>query len=498
MKKYFPIALISLLLGVFIAGFIFFYSPEKNTSDNFSEDPSTFLSSSLYASSSTLQKEKLNFVQVAEKIAPAVVKIESERVEKRTITGFSDEWPFEDFWDRFFGTPQGREQEFHSTAQGSGFFISPDGYILTNNHLVEKAIKVTIFTRKGEELKAKIIGADPASDLALLKIDKDNLPFANLGDSAQLKVGEWVLAIGNPFGLSHTVTAGIVSAKGRELSASNVPSYQDYIQTDASINRGNSGGPLVNMNGNVIGINTIIISPTGGNIGIGFATPSNLAKKVIKQLKEKGRVIRGYLGVSITPVTEDARKLLKLESLNGALVNSVEPGTPAEKAGFKRYDVITKINGEPVKNYKDASYKIADTPPGEKINLTIIRDGKEKSILVKVVEKESEETSVSQFTPGEGIGISVRELTPSIARRYGYRTTQGVIITEVRRYSEAEKKGLKAGDIILEINTNKVRKIRDLQNVLKNAKPGDPIMLGIRRETNREAKEFIVTLRIPE
>lgn len=493
--------LISFFLGIFLAGFVFVYFPEKNSAQSFSEEPSSSsFTASLYGSPLSQSTSRPDFVKIVDKVGPAVLKIEAEKVEKQKVLNFGNEWPFDDFWNRFFGNPKQREQEYHSIAYGTGFFISSDGYILTNNHIIENAIKVTVFSIQGKEYLAKIVGADKKTDIALLKVEGKNLSFANLGNSAQLKVGEWVVAIGNPLGMEHTVTAGIVSAKGRQLSGSlNVPTYQDFIQTDAAINRGNSGGPLVNMAGKVIGITSNILTPTGGNIGIGFAIPSNLAIKIVKQLKEKGKVVRGYLGVQIqpTPITEDQKKILKLTSTKGALLTGVEAGLPAEKAGLKRYDVIIEVNGQPIKDSNDLMFKIAEIPPGTKVEIKIIRDGKEKVLTAKLVEYPSEGAKETSTSSGKDIGFTVRELTPSLARRYGFRTEQGILITDVHRYSEAERKGLQAGDIILEVNRQKVTRIRDLDNILKKLKSGDPIMLLIRRERERQSQEFLVTLRIP-
>ncbi|MFQ6109176.1 MAG: Do family serine endopeptidase [Candidatus Aminicenantales bacterium] len=501
MKRTVLIALISFLLGIFVAGLIFVYFPERNRPESLSDEPSSSsFASTLYASPSLQSNPRADFVTIAEIVGPAVLKIEAERVEKRRTIGFGEEWPFDDFWNRFFGIPREREQEYRSTAYGTGFFISPDGYILTNNHIVENAIKVTVFSVNRKEYRAKVVGTDNKTDLALLKVEGRNLPFAKLGDSARLKVGEWVLAIGNPLGMEHTVTAGIVSAKGRQLAGSlNVPDYQDFIQTDAAINRGNSGGPLVNMEGEVVGITSNILSPTGGNIGIGFAIPSNLAKKIVKQLKEKGRVIRGYLGVQIqpTPITEDQRKILELKSTKGALIIGVEPGYPAEKAGLKRYDVVVEINGEPVEGPNDLRFKIAEISPGTEIEIKIIRDGKEKTVKAKLVELESEEQKETAAPSGKDLGFSVVELTPRLANRLGLQTEEGLLITEVRRYSEADKQGLRKYDIILEANRRKIRSVTDLENILKRLESGDALMLLIRRETEREAVEFIRTLRIP-
>jgi len=499
MKKILWFSLASFFLGVCLAGFIFVYLPEtKAPQTSFLDKPSSpSIASSLYASFPQL-KPDLDFVKIVDKVGPAVIKIEAEKVEKRPASSFFDESPFDDFWNRFFGQPREKEQEFRSTAQGTGFFISPDGYILTNNHLVENATKVTIFAIQGEEYTAKVVGTDPKSDLALIKVEGKNFPFVELGDSSQLKVGEWVLAIGNPLGMEHTVTAGIVSAKGRQLGTGmNVPDYQDFIQTDAAINRGNSGGPLVNMKGEVVGITSNILSPTGGNIGIGFAIPSSLANKVVTQLKEKGRVIRGKLGVTIMPITEDTKKLLNLSSNKGALVNSIEAGGPAEKAGIKRYDVIVEVNGQPVSDPNELRFRIADMEPGTKVGIKVIRDGKEKTLTATVEELEPEAAKPTAEASARDIGFSVTSLTPSLARRYGYQTQEGLLVTQVKTYSEAERKGIEVGDIILEVNRKRVRNVLDLDAVLKKAQSGEPIMFLVRKEREGEYQDYIVTLRIP-
>jgi serine protease Do len=496
MKKTALIALICFFLGIFLASFVFIYLPEKNAPNSFLDEPASPSPSFLHASPSIQGKPDLDFVSIADKIGPSVVRIAAEKVEKRRVSRFREDLP-EDFWDRFFGIPRERDREFRSEARGTGFFISADGYIVTNNHMVENAEKVTVTTLNEKEYEAEIVGLDPNTDLALLKVDDKNLPFAELGDSEKLRVGEWVLAIGNPWGFEHTVTAGIVSSKGRQLGIPGVP-YQDYIQTDASINRGNSGGPLVNMRGEVVGIASNIISPSGGSIGIGFAIPSNLARKIIKQLKEKGRVVRGYLGVRSGQVTEDDKEAFNLKTKKGAIIGEVERGTPADKAGLKKYDVIIEVNGKTIKDHNDLMFRIAEIEPGEKTEVKVIRDGNEKIITVTLGERPSNGEQEASVASGKDIGINITTITPRLARRYGFQTEEGVLITNVRQFSEASRKGLIAGDIILEANRKKVITDREFRNIVNNLDSGDTLVLLIRREQDGAQQEFIRTLRIPE
>jgi len=498
MKKTLFIALFSFVLGLVLAGIVFVYIPEKNTRVSFLDEPAApSLSSNLYAAPPVQSKPEYDFATIAERVAPAVVYIEAEKVEKVQYRSMMEDPFFEDFW-RFFGEPRGREQERRSVSRGSGFFISQDGYLITNNHVVENAEKVTLKTLDNQEYNAKVIGTDPDSDVALLKVDKTNFSFVELGSSDQCRPGEWVLAIGNPLSFEHTVTAGIISAKGRQLLGG--PTYQNFIQTDAAINPGNSGGPLVNMQGEVIGINAMISTTTGGSIGIGFAIPSDLAKKVVQQLKDKGRVVRGYLGVrGIYPVDEGIRKSLSLDVKQGAMVQEVESGTPADKAGMKPYDVITEINGTPVKDHNDLLIKIADIPPGTTVDIKVVRKGGEEKILkVKIIEREIEEEQAPETSSDSDIGFKVRELNSRLASRLGLQTEEGLIITEITRYSEADRKGIQRGDIIIEVNQNKMKSLGDLEDILKKAKPGDAVMLLMRREGNGRSTDFIVTLSIPE
>jgi len=503
MKKTLLIAGISFIVGLFLAGLIFVYFPEKSMETSSWENPSSSaLSSNLFAAPSPQAQAGLDFATIAERVGPTVVGIEAVKIVTRQSRGGFGGGPSDDFWDRFFGNPRGQEREYRSTAGGTGFFISDDGYILTNNHIVENAIKITVTSLQGDEYSAELIGTDPQTDIALLKIKGDRFPYVNLGNSEQLKVGEWVLAIGNPLGFSHTVTAGIVSAKGRQLAtaASELP-YQDFIQTDAAINRGNSGGPLVNMNGEVVGITSMIYTPTGGNIGIGFAIPSDLTIKIITQLKETGKVVRGYLGISLprSDIDDQLKEVLNLKSKEGAMIQTVEPDSPADEAGLQQLDIIIKINGQTVEDNNDLLFKIAEIRPGTRVDLVVIRDKEEIKISVKLAEKDAGEAPEIQASTDDDIGYSVQDLTPALAGRYGFQSQEGVLINDVSRYSEAEEEGIRVGDIILEVNQQPVKNIRDFQKIIKKIDKGRAYLLLLSREGGRrEPQEFIVTLRIPE
>ena len=502
MKKILLIAGISFMAGLFLAGLIFVYFPEKSTqTSNWEEPAAPSISSNLYAAPSLQAQAGLDFAAIAEKIGPAVVRIEADKVLRRQTRGYFDDSPFDDFWDRFFGIPRDRQQEYRSKAGGTGFFISEDGYILTNNHIVENAIKIEVTTLQGNEFTAELIGTDSKTDIALLKIKGDSYPYAILGSSEALQVGEWVLAIGNPLGFAHTVTAGIVSAKGRQLSQDPDLPYQDFIQTDAAINRGNSGGPLVNMNGEVVGITSMIYTPTGGNIGIGFAIPSDLTKKIVSQLKETGKVVRGYLGISLRTydIDDELQEVLGLKSKKGAVINTVEPGGPADRAGLQPLDVVIEINGQEVENNNDLLFKIAEIRPKTKVDIVVIRNTEEKRFSVRLDERVDAEVPETETSAEDDIGYAVDDLTPSIAGRYGFQSESGVFIASVSRYSEAEEEGIQPGDIILEVNRQPVGDVREFQKIIRKIDKGRAYLLRLSRERGRrEPLEFYVTLRIPE
>ena len=383
--------------------------------------------------------------QLFKEVSPAVVNISTTQVVKfnrpQVRNPFGRQDPFDEFFNNFFGRMP-KEQKRRSL--GSGFIISPEGYILTNNHVVEKADEVTVTLLDKEEFKAKVVGTDPKTDIALIKIDaKKKLTYVELGDSDKLDVGEWVLAIGNPFGLGHTVTAGIVSAKGRIIGSG---PYDDFIQTDASINPGNSGGPLFNLKGEVVGINTAIVQ---GGQGIGFATPIRLAKSVLGQLKEKGKVTRGWLGVYIQRLTPEAAENLGISGRQGALVSDVTSGGPAEKAGIRSGDVIVAFNGKEIRDEHDLPQAVASMTPGKTADVRLLRDGKEMTIAVTIAEMEGEAAKpAGGHELSKNLGLTVQDITPEIAQRFEIENTKGVVVTGVEDGSPAEDAGFNEGDII--------------------------------------------------
>jgi len=432
------------------------------------------------------------FSQIAEKASPAVVGIKAETKVSRDYPSqqrpFDDRFdPFnDDLFDWFFRrrSPSPRRRspapEYRQLAQGSGFLVSADGYILTNNHLVGEADEVKVTLTDGREFTAKNIGTDPDSDIALVKIDAEDLPYLELADSDALEVGEWVIAIGNPFGLSHTVTAGIVSAKGR--SGIGLTTYEDFIQTDAAINPGNSGGPLLNLDGQVIGINTAIVGSTG-NIGIGLAIPVNMAKSIYDQLVESGTVVRGFLGVGIQDLTPELAESFGLEEAKGVLVPDVTPDSAAEKAGIEPGDVIIELDGKGVEKARELQNRIAMIKPGTKVELLILRDGKEKRLLAEL----SERPAKGQLTGGtsevvDKLGIKVDNLTDQLARRFGYEDLTGVIITEVRPGSLAAMARIQPGTLIQEVNRKPVENTKQFDEQIKEAAEEGTVLLRIRYE----------------
>jgi serine protease Do len=440
-----------------------------------------------------LPQRPMGFADIVEKVKPAVISVRV-KIDRPAESGLSDDdlpfppgSPFERFFKRFGKPDGGRGGHEVITGQGSGFFISRDGFAVTNNHVVQNAEKVQVTTDDGKTYTAKVIGTDPKTDLALIKIDGNDFPFVKLADTPP-RIGDWVLAVGNPFGLGGTVTAGIVSARGRDIQQG---PYDSFIQTDAAINRGNSGGPLFNMDGEVIGINTAIYSPSGGSIGIGFSIPSNLAKNVVAQLRDSGHVRRGWLGVKIQQVTPDIAESLGLHEPVGALVAGVNDGGPAEHARLRNGDIILKFNSEDVKDMRSLPRIVAETEIGRDVPVVVWRDGKEVTLTAKIGEL-PEEQQASVATPDKpapakplelsGLGLSVAPINDTTRDKFQLNQDQkGVVITDVTAGTPAADKGLKAGDVILEVQQEEVNTPGEVQDRIEKL-----------RKTNRKSVLVLV------
>jgi len=446
--------------------------------------PNSFAAEPADAGIAQLEQTGKAFSAVAKVAIPAVVFI---RVEQVVATGgqpemFNDPFGFfgDDMLRRFFGAPQQapRPRQFRREGAGSGFIVSKDGYILTNSHVVGDASRIVVKLHDGREFDAKRIGSDAKSEVAIIKIDADNLPTVRLGDSADLEVGEWVIAVGNPFGLTETVTAGIVSALGR--SNIGIADYENFIQTDAAINPGNSGGPLLNIKGEVVGINTAIYSRSGGYMGVGFAIPINMAAAIKTQLIEHGKVTRGHLGVYLQEITADLAASLGLENTRGILVADVIKDSAAEEAGLEQGDVILKLDGRDVRDVSSFRNDISSRPPDSKIKLTILRNGKEKEIkaVTRAIEGESEAsgTDLSQ----ELLGLQVGNITADLAERFGYSINEGVVILEVSPDGRAARAGLRTGALITGVNLERTRDTESFQKALASAKASGRLVLRVR------------------
>lgn len=426
----------------------------------------------------------VNFSELAKKAKPSVVNIRTEKVVKGGgqvfrhffDSPFGQKSPFDDFFAPFFENRP--EPDYKQRSLGSGFIIDRNGYIVTNNHVIENADEIKVKLSDDTEYDAEIIGRDPNTDLALIKINpKKVLKTLPLGDSDKLKVGSWVTAIGSPFGLEQTVTAGIVSAKGRTIGSG---PYDDFIQTDASINPGNSGGPLINLKGEVVGINTAIIA---GAQGIGFAIPINMAKGIIDQLKDSGEVSRGWLGVGIQELTPELAKYYGIKEKKGVLVTQVNEGDPAGQAGIKVKDIILAVDGIPVHTTRDLSMRIANTPVGQKVTIKLVREGKELNVKVKLARRSDDKSPAGR---GAGIedsfGARLTSLTAENARRYGFpENEKGVLILDIAPGQKAHNAGLRRGDLIKEINHQSVLTVNEFENRLNKIKSGENVQLLIKR-----------------
>ncbi len=434
-------------------------------------------------------------------VSPSVVPIFAEQIVEVT-SPFASSDPFgqffgDDFFRRFFGTPQSNDQKQIVRGLGSGVIVTQDGYILTNNHVVDGADKLTVVLQDETKYEARVIGTDPQTDVALVKIDAKELPAARMGNSDEVKVGQWVIAVGNPFELLHTVTAGIISAKGR--SSVGLADYEDFIQTDASINPGNSGGALADLSGNIIGINTAIESPTGSSVGIGFAIPINMAKQVMDDLLEDGKVSRGYLALVPQPIDENLAKALNLENTEGTLVGDVTPGGPADKAGILRGDVIVEFNGQKIKDDMELRTIVAQTKPGTSVKIGIVRDNKNRELTAVLGERpnQQEQNDTQQEQSGNQnvptLGLLVQELTPALARQLGYDHEKGVLVANVIGGSPADEVGLQRGDLIKEVNRQEITAVQEFQTSISKLESGDSVALLVMRGQNT----FYVAVQIP-
>jgi serine protease Do len=456
-----------------------------------------------------------SFADLAEEVSPAVVGVVVEQefqgvtFEGETPHPFGPNSPYREFFERFFGDqftgfpePEGErgEREHRRTGLGSGFIIDPSGYIVTNNHVVGDAIEIMVTLDDGSELEAELIGRDRRTDLALLKVEADEpLPAVGFGDSDGIRVGDWVMAVGNPFGFGGTVTVGVVSARGRDLRGGTLV---DFLQVDAPINRGNSGGPTFNLDGEVIGINTAIFSPNGGNVGIGFAIPANTAKRIIDDLKDDGQVSRGWLGVRIQPVTDEIAEGFGLEEAKGALVAKVEADSPAAEAGLKAGDVILEWNGTQVERFKDLSRAVAETRAGKEVEVVLWRGGREETVMVETGHFDEEQIAALEQKGKAGeardmsdVGLKVAELDDETRAQLGLdEGTKGVLVTGVERGSAAAQAGIRRGDVIESVALRETTSAKALREAIEGAQEEGKNLVPLL--INRRGEQTFVTLGI--
>jgi len=441
----------------------------------------------------TLRETSKAFTAVANKAIPAVVFVNIEKTVEvsspfgeRSPFGNNDFFGFDDdFMERFFGYSPPRQRgprtkKYQEMGQGSGFIISKDGYILTNNHVVGEVDKITVTLQDGRKLDAQVVGTDPKSDVAVIKVEADNLPVIELGDSDKLEVGEWVIAVGNPFGLAATVTVGVVSAKGRGNVG--IADYEDFIQTDAAINPGNSGGPLLNLEGKAVGLNTAIFSRSGGYMGIGFAIPINMARHIKEQLVETGKVTRGYLGIYMEPMKTELAEYFGLKQNQGVSVIQVVDGSPADEAGIKAGDIILEMDGKKLKGPQQFKNTIAMVEPGTKVSLLIYRDGKKltKKIEIGSLSDSAFASDVSEIS--RQLGLQVQELTAELARQFGYEPDGGVIVSEVASGGIAARAGIRPGMLIVSVNRKNVRSVAEFNAALEETAKTRKALLLIKYE----------------
>ncbi len=450
------------------------------------------------ATSAMASPPPASFADLAAKVTPAVVNISSKHkaAANRQATpempfDFPKGSPFEDFFKNFPNQGQGGTPR-PMTALGSGFIIDPDGYVVTNNHVVDGAADITVTLNTGKEYAAKLVGADPKTDLALLKIDApDSLPAVSFGDSDAIKVGDWVMAVGNPFGLGGTVTAGIVSARSRDIHSG---PFDDFLQIDASINQGNSGGPTFAMNGEVVGVNTAIYSPNGGSVGIGFAIPSNLAKSVVAELREHGSIERGWLGVQIQEVTPEIAGAIGMDKPMGALVSEVQPDSPAAKAKLQRGDVIVEFDGTEIERMRDLPRLVAAAEVGDKVSVVVLRDSGRKTLSVEIAKLADDRVAANDNMPAQGdgqtskdLGLTLSSITPEMRQQFGIpEDVSGVVVVDVDSDGPAAEQGVQPGDVIEQVAQKQVSSPQDVETLTAAAREEkrDAVLLLVNRQGN--------------
>jgi serine protease Do len=455
----------------------------------------SFNDDSIAQSTAARVQSPASFADVIEDVSPAVVNIMVSKVEAASPTVFQfsappgtrgRELPFEDFFGRFFDGEQGQVPQRRSEGQGSGFIVDASGYIVTNNHVAGDAEKITVTLHDGRKLDATLVGRDARTDLALIKIDASGLPLVAFGNSDTARVGDWVVAIGNPFGLGGTATAGIISARGRDVALTDNDA-NDYLQLDAPINFGNSGGPVFNTAGQVVGVNTAIFSPNGGNVGIGFAIPANQVKEIVAELRENGSIERGWLGVQIQNLDDDLADSLGLDSANGALVIEVVADSPAARSGVQVGDVVTRFNGQEVDSTRTLSRNVASAPPNQSARLTVWRDNRSRELTVDLGEAESDAVVASSLAPGQSgsgaLGLTLQGVTGEVRAQLGLPSSvEGALVTNVAPGSTAAEKGLRPGDVITRVNQRAVTGVADTIAALNAAKEsGENALLLVRR-----------------
>ncbi len=484
MKKKILLGLLILLIGFLLGGVTYYLLYERPLyKRNYQYIPPSV--------SRKINETGKDFSEVVQAVSPSVINISTTRVMKREQDSIFQD-PFFDFFDPFHRSPK----KWKEQSLGSGVVVSSDGYIVTNNHVIEHADEIMVTLYDGRTFKARVVGVDSKTDLALIRIKANDLPTIPWGSSRDLKVGEFVLAIGNPFGLSHTVTMGIVSAVGRANVG--IADYEDFIQTDAAINPGNSGGPLVNIKGELVGINTAIFSRSGGYQGIGFAVPSDMARVIIEQLRQKGRVVRGWIGVTIQNLTPELARNFGLPKVGGALVSDVFRGSPAEKAGVKRGDIIIEFNGRKIPGVSSLRNMVAQSRVGLEAPIKLVRRGKELKLRIRIAELPGEFAEISSLPEGGGggdnplSGLTVTEITSSIARQLGISPAErGVVVVNVEEGSPPDRAGIKKGDLIQEVDRRKIGSYRDWKDILEGLKERNLVVVFL----NRAGRRFYVAVK---